>query len=160
MNRVQETLCWTCEKSGHGDYSECPWEKKFQPVDGWQAEQRDILYVGGGQKYLCESYFVKRCPLYKRQSKKKKEEKPKEEKTIKRRSWSRISREERERRGLALRQLRVSHGLSQEKFGRILGLSRQTIGHYERGRISYDTDVVAHHFPEIYKYLEETEHEN
>lgn len=159
MDKVKETLCWTCEKSGFGDFSDCPWEREFKPVDGWTAERSDILFCSDRRRYWTESYCVRKCPLYKRQIKKSKK-KQQEEKTTDRKSWCRISKEERLRRGLALKRLRVAHGLSQEKFAKILCLSWQTIGHYERGRISYDTKRVAQHFPEIYEYLEETEYEN
>lgn len=160
MDKTMKTICWECALSGYGNVSDCPWEREFKPVDGWTAERNDVLFSNGGRRYWSESYCVKRCPLYKKQNRKKKEEKQKREKTIERSSWSRISREERERRGRALKRLRVSNGLSQEKFGKILNISWQTIGHYERGRVSYDTKRIAKHFPEIYEYLEETEYEN
>lgn len=45
-------LCWSCQNAT--DYRKCPWVKDFSPVDGWTA-----VDTGNG-------YFVKACPIYKR----------------------------------------------------------------------------------------------
>lgn len=50
------TICLDCKKAGYGSASECPWEKEFKPVDGWNAIYNDEL----------DSYAVISCPLFER----------------------------------------------------------------------------------------------
>lgn len=52
-----DSLCCSCNTSS----PECPWKDKYNPVDGWEAEETRLCGVGG----LVKSYFVKECPLYK-----------------------------------------------------------------------------------------------
>lgn len=49
-----DSLCWSCDKSGYGCTSKCPWERSWQPVPGWDADYNE---KSGG-------YGVKACPLY------------------------------------------------------------------------------------------------
>ena len=59
------TLCWSCGKSGVGDHSRCPWEARFEPVDGWAAIRQDIkVYSVDGDSRTEESYLVLECPLF------------------------------------------------------------------------------------------------
>lgn len=60
----RETLCWTCEKSGYGNVSECSWERKFEPVDGWDADATIVRHNNSGGVRETDSYNVKRCPGY------------------------------------------------------------------------------------------------
>ena len=53
-------LCINCAKAGHGNTSECPWEREFKPVPGWKALRRDI-----GDE---ESYRIYECPLYEKEN--------------------------------------------------------------------------------------------
>lgn len=59
------TLCWDCAKSGHGNTSECPWERASTPVPGWDAERTESVIIHYG-KYRKEqiSYTVRACPLF------------------------------------------------------------------------------------------------
>lgn len=57
-----DTLCWDCAKSGYGGASECPWERDFTPVPGWDAERSDVKPVHANRNG--ESYCVKSCPLF------------------------------------------------------------------------------------------------
>ena len=56
MNLKPSTICWDCKKAGYGNVSECPWEREFKPVDGWNAIYSDEL----------DSYAVISCPLFER----------------------------------------------------------------------------------------------
>lgn len=60
--RKTDTLCWDCAKSGYGGVSECPWERDFEPVEGWEAERNDLNSVHASRNG--ESYCVKACPLF------------------------------------------------------------------------------------------------
>lgn len=53
------TLCWTCNLAGK---SICQWDRKFEPVDGWEAEETKI-WVSFKGRYE-KSYRVVRCPLF------------------------------------------------------------------------------------------------
>ena len=35
----KQTLCWGCAKSGYGSLSDCPWERSFKPVEGWEKRK-------------------------------------------------------------------------------------------------------------------------
>lgn len=64
------TLCLICGKSGYGDFSGCPWEKSFTPVDGWEAIPTKIKsgytskITGKTVKCYEDSFCVLQCPLY------------------------------------------------------------------------------------------------
>lgn len=61
-NRVQktgDTLCWTCSNVGKNI---CEWDRKFEPVPGWEAE-KTMIWVSFKGKYDV-SYRVISCPLY------------------------------------------------------------------------------------------------
>lgn len=59
-----ETLCWSCAKSGYGNASECPWEREFKPVDGWKAIKETKRQTYGIYGKQSESYTVIKCPLF------------------------------------------------------------------------------------------------
>ena len=62
----KETLCWTCKWSTNPKGNKCTWSKNFIPVKGWNAKKTLLeLYSPRG---LFESYIVKECPLYERDS--------------------------------------------------------------------------------------------
>lgn len=52
----QETLCWSCQRAvpSPDDPTPCPWARRFEPVEGWEARENR------------ESYMVCECPLYQR----------------------------------------------------------------------------------------------
>lgn len=49
-------LCWDCKNSTGG----CPWSAELKPVKGWVAEP--------SLKQTIETYFIKECPLFVRDS--------------------------------------------------------------------------------------------
>lgn len=53
--------CADCKKAGYGNLSECPWERDFLPVPGWDAEP---TLIGSN----LTSYAIKHCPLYEKQA--------------------------------------------------------------------------------------------
>ena len=61
------TLCWTCGRAC-GGANGCSWSREYKPVEGWDAERRDVAVWRGesGRQYTeySESYYVKRCPEY------------------------------------------------------------------------------------------------
>lgn len=52
-----ETLCWNCSNA----YGQCSWSKDFTPVEGWNAERKDVKVTVQG---YVPSYIVFECPLY------------------------------------------------------------------------------------------------
>ena len=62
----KDTKCWTCKRSTDAS---CQWSRQLQPVDGWEAERRDILtnhtYLGRQISRKEISYRVILCPMYK-----------------------------------------------------------------------------------------------
>lgn len=80
MAKKKETLCWTCENACGG----CPWSRKFEPVEGWEAERsaisfrRDYTHLRKDgkrtvrkHKIVTDSYLVLCCPLYEKEDKRK-----------------------------------------------------------------------------------------
>lgn len=60
-----DTKCWTCRRATDAS---CMWSKCFQPVDGWDAEERYVLaqsyYKGRSIYRKLRSYRVISCPMY------------------------------------------------------------------------------------------------
>lgn len=58
------TLCWTCSLAGK---SICKWDREFEPVPGWVAEETKVWcsYKGMYEK----SYRVISCPRFKGEAK-------------------------------------------------------------------------------------------
>lgn len=59
-----DTLCWSCDNACGG----CSWSRSLTPVEGWDAERRDVLIQhenknGHWSKYE-ESYIVYGCPEF------------------------------------------------------------------------------------------------
>ncbi len=52
----QDTLCWHCARA----IKKCPWNRRFKPVEGWDAVPTDLNRT--------PSYFVRDCPLFKREA--------------------------------------------------------------------------------------------
>ena len=52
-----ETLCWNCSNA----YGQCSWSKDFTPVEGWNAERKDVKVTVQG---YVTSYIVFECPLF------------------------------------------------------------------------------------------------
>lgn len=60
---MTETICWGCDKA----YGQCSWSKSFTPVEGWEAERRDVKIAVYG---YVESYIVTACPLFEKDGEK------------------------------------------------------------------------------------------
>ena len=63
------TLCWGCGNAVPDAEGErgCPWSREGRPVEGWEAERRDILVQATkptGEKKRIESYCVITCPAF------------------------------------------------------------------------------------------------
>lgn len=63
------TLCWTCINSVpinvKGHYlTGCPWSMRFEPVEGWTAEEREYRtsYLKNDKKLI--TYLVRECPMF------------------------------------------------------------------------------------------------
>ena len=54
---MSETICWRCANA----YGQCSWSRNFTPVEGWDAERRDVKTIIDG---YVESYIVNNCPMY------------------------------------------------------------------------------------------------
>lgn len=69
---TESTICWSCKRACGG----CAWSKKFEPVEGWNAEEtlvKNWKYwkrrdgVKMSKPEYTKSYVVKSCPLYQRE---------------------------------------------------------------------------------------------
>ena len=58
FNDKPETICFKCDNAKGG----CPWSDRFEPVDGWTAEETLVNY--GDQVHVTSSYCVSDCPMY------------------------------------------------------------------------------------------------
>ncbi len=63
------TLCWDCWRTTARQPDQyCPWIHDFEPVEGWEAERKDIKVTNTHGKYshthFEESFTVKKCPLF------------------------------------------------------------------------------------------------
>lgn len=66
----KESICWRCQHSTKGKFSPCPWAARFEPVDGWSVVKRNYsLYKN--EKRKLPSYNVRKCPLFKRDERRK-----------------------------------------------------------------------------------------
>jgi len=55
------SLCWSCDNATGG----CSWSREFKPVNGWNAERRNVNTHRGRKRIEgTESYFVKDCPEF------------------------------------------------------------------------------------------------
>ena len=62
-----DTLCWHCKNA----YCKCDWSKNFKPIKNWVAEKTIIINsFSEKEKHITNSYIVKECPYYVRDSKK------------------------------------------------------------------------------------------
>ena len=61
-----DSICWDCDNWFNG----CSWQRKFKPIEDWTAEKTEISYSDGA---VVHSYFVKKCPQFKREGNKAKE---------------------------------------------------------------------------------------
>ncbi len=59
-----QTLCWDCQKACGG----CSWSDEYIPVDGWIAIYHPIKADHMGADVVLDSYFVRRCPQFVRDS--------------------------------------------------------------------------------------------
>lgn len=61
------TLCWDCARACGGPKG-CSWSREYKPVEGWDAERRDVAVWRGdsGRQYTeyAESYVVNHCPEF------------------------------------------------------------------------------------------------
>lgn len=63
---INTTLCWNCQRSIPIHGVSCSWSAGFIPIQGWNAERRD-LYISGSKsntERTVESYLVKECPEF------------------------------------------------------------------------------------------------
>lgn len=62
-----DTICWFCKNA----YCKCDWSKNFKPVENWVAEKTTIINRYDEKEiHRTESYIVRECPCYVRDSKK------------------------------------------------------------------------------------------
>ena len=54
------TACWNCAKATGG----CSWSSRFEPVEGWTA-QETLIKLNGGERYE-PSFHVISCPEFDR----------------------------------------------------------------------------------------------
>lgn len=66
----RDTLCWSCANA----CGRCSWSKKFEPVEGWEAQKTTFKYgrtwVRANGKRITkshtgETFIVIACPLFK-----------------------------------------------------------------------------------------------
>ena len=63
------TICWACGNAVPDAEGErgCPWSREGRPVEGWEAERRDIRIQPrrpGEERRAVESYQVITCPVF------------------------------------------------------------------------------------------------
>ena len=69
--RYNTNICIDCKKACGGcSWTEWDAEKRgvrFEPVEGWTAEEVDLLsYIFRGKRYTTKTYHVMACPLFER----------------------------------------------------------------------------------------------
>ena len=70
MADMKTTLCWWCENAVPGAHTGCSWSRELQPVDGWRATQRNLMFTidaSTGKTKELISYIVHWCPEYRRE---------------------------------------------------------------------------------------------
>lgn len=138
----EQSICWDCQNTNG---YKCSWfSKKATPVDGWEAQRRDIQ-VGNRS---VRSYFVTQCPNF-----------VKEQYDMIKRTSIRDQRSEsvpmsvRERMGVALKRCLKGNKLSARALARAIGKSEDTVYRYLRGDVSYSPGVIAEVLPDIEDYI-------
>lgn len=58
----EDSLCWSCQRSTSD--RQCPWVGG-KAVQGWEAEPTVLTHYMDGVCYKTNSFYVKKCPLYK-----------------------------------------------------------------------------------------------
>ncbi len=56
----ESNICMSCQRAARFIELPCPWASKFEPVEGWTAEE--ICKIDGGQEV--HTYYITKCPLY------------------------------------------------------------------------------------------------
>lgn len=56
----QQSICWKCSNC----YGGCSWSRSYIPVDGWEAEQRNIEGHDKKAEKILISYRVDSCPEF------------------------------------------------------------------------------------------------
>ena len=69
MNRFYDgkrSICWDCANSVPNEQYGCTWSRRGEPVEGWDAERRDLLLQDSSKKMFkyVEPYRVKECPHF------------------------------------------------------------------------------------------------
>ena len=59
--RRKAAICWDCAKATGG----CSWSADGTPVEGWKAEESEILVQRGN---TLQAYCVEECPEFERDS--------------------------------------------------------------------------------------------
>ena len=54
MGNYERTLCWDCRNSTEKG---CEWAERFEPVEGWEAEE-------SFKKEYGKTYIVRKCPKF------------------------------------------------------------------------------------------------
>lgn len=158
MDKKGKTLCWSCENTNR---YKCPWFD-FPPkeVDGWIAGKTYIMnYECGAKPKFTQSYFIQWCPLYlpipKRKIKREKTESVVSEKK------AYLDGKRKRLMGIALRNCRLDHDMTQNELARYVGKIHSTISAYEYGRMQYDVNDIRKWLPDIDTYIKrEMEKEN
>ena len=66
VKRKPASLCWRCRNAvpSPTEFTGCSWSRRYQPVEGWTAEQTAILVGAAEHRRLEPSYRVIRCPEF------------------------------------------------------------------------------------------------
>jgi len=61
----RQTICWDCRNAVPGPEAGCSWSRRWQPVEGWDAEETWVRYGAYGSQ---KSYRVLECPEFEEES--------------------------------------------------------------------------------------------
>ena len=157
MDTKEKTLCWSCENTNR---FKCSWfDLPPKEVDGWIADVTYVLnYNGGREAEYCESRLVRWCPNYIPLPKRSVKRCELAELGIERKTY--MPSAEKRLRGMALRNCRLDHKLSQSQLGAKIGKKRGIISAYEYGKSTYDLDIMRDILNDIDTYIEKERGEN
>lgn len=57
-------LCWSCVNAVPSLEHGCPWSERFEPVEGWTAEETVLATMRDGRAFDLHSFLITACPLY------------------------------------------------------------------------------------------------
>jgi hypothetical protein len=58
----RSTLCWKCQRAV--GLNMCEWADRFEPVEGWDAEETSIQLHANGIVETTQSFMVRSCPKF------------------------------------------------------------------------------------------------